>query len=83
MRCVLIGRWRTQGGMKTPDQGVSTLLFYEARDIYCSCIRPTRQVYALLLVEEEDRKLKEAALGGRAEQLELLCRKNAYLQDKV
>lgn len=42
-----------------------------------------RQVYALLLVEEEDRRSKEAALGGRAEQLELMCRKNAYLQDKV
>lgn len=54
---------------------------------YCPSLRPTfvheRQVYALLLVEEEDRRSKEVALGGRAEQLELLCRKNAYLQDKV
>lgn len=41
------------------------------------------QTYALLLVEEEDRRSKEAELGGRAEQLELMCRKNAYLQDKV
>lgn len=42
-----------------------------------------RQAYALLLVEEEDRKAKEVELGGRAEQLELMCRKNAYLQDKA
>ncbi|CAM9434425.1 unnamed protein product, partial [Hapterophycus canaliculatus] len=41
------------------------------------------QAYALLLVEEEDRKAKEVELGGRAEQLELMCRKNAYLQDKA
>ncbi|CAM9735053.1 unnamed protein product [Ectocarpus sp. 4 AP-2014] len=41
------------------------------------------QAYALLLVEEEDRKAKESELGGRAEQLELMCRKNAYLQDKA
>lgn len=41
------------------------------------------QAYALLLVEEEDRRSKETELGGRAEQLELMCRKNAYLQDKV
>lgn len=40
-------------------------------------------MYALLLVEEEDRKLKEVELGGRAERLDLMCRKNAYLQDKV
>lgn len=36
-----------------------------------------------MLVEEEDRKAKEMELGGRGEQLELMCRKNAYLQDKA
>lgn len=36
-----------------------------------------------MLVEEEDRKAKEVELGGRGEQLELMCRKNAYLQDKA
>ena len=41
------------------------------------------QAYALLLVEEEDRKAKEVELRGRGEQLELMCRKNAYLQDKA
>lgn len=44
---------------------------------------PKLQAYALLLVEEEDRKSREAELVGRAERLELMCRKNAYLQDKV
>lgn len=50
---------------------------------YVHCGGAGTQAYALLLVEEEDRKSKEVELGGRAEQLELMCRKNAYLQDKV
>lgn len=47
------------------------------------CLLHHLQAYALLLVEEEVRSSKEAEIAGRVEQLDLLCHKNAYLQEKV